>query len=148
MLFTGVTSTLPQCGYQCSNPTCDAILEVHCDPPLCQVCHNDTGTPECTDTDQCSVACGDPPIYIPDQCPQCETTCPGTLCDTDDPHCVILCEATACSWKASRPKQCPKPVCVPQCEEPACAYSGAGSSQTSHISFFVVVVIILLNLCL
>lgn len=137
-------ATLPQCSYQCSNPTCDAICVPHCEPAVCQVCYNETGTPECITTDQCSTQCGDPPVYVSDQCPLCDTHCPGTLCDPDDPHCQILCEAPVCSWKCS-PCHITKPICVRQCEEPSCVYSVAPSNQ---VPLWVMVIITVLSLSL
>lgn len=129
LLFLLLISTcclaFPECHYLCTDPVCEATCKPFCESASCQVCHNDTGTPDCSDTAACYVSCPTPVVYHNDSCPECDTVCPGSLCSGSDPHCYITCEAPVCSWKCQKPVNCPAPVCELDCEAPYCPYSGS-----------------------
>jgi hypothetical protein len=80
-----------------------------------------------------------------DACPQCETICPGNLCD-DVPDCLVLCEETACAWHCEKPTNCPYPRCELQCEAPACELSGAASLRGGVLSMAMLVGVLLTTL--
>lgn len=122
----------PACHWLCDDPVCYAQCHAECQQPQCQRCFNVNGTPQqcisvgsycttrCASSDQCPI----------DQCPQCETTCPGSLC-SNDPDCLLLCEQPQCGWRCAKPRQCRKPRCVLQCEAPACeAPDSSGTTLT------------------
>lgn len=127
----------PECFNDCTDPPCSQICQQFCESAICEVCHNDTGSPDCSPTMDCSVQCPLPVEYIADACPACENHCPGSLCGEDDPHCFVQCEAPICSWKCAPPPDCPEPVCTQVCDESFCAYAGSGSfmNQPSALLF-------------
>lgn len=117
----------PACHYECSDPVFYAVCHPVCDPAVCQVCHNDTGTPDCEPVQEgaCTVQCPGPLLYSNESCPECETACSGSLCHPYDTECQVLCEESVCAWACTLPPSYlrPEPICIPQCEEPTCAFS-------------------------
>lgn len=132
ILIVSLCAAQPQCRYMCDDPVCPAVCAPLCERPVCQVCHSDTGVQICLPTDACRVQCPSA-IYYNNSCPQCETVCPGTLCNS--PDCQVFCEAPACSWQCRKPK-CPYPQCQLQCEEPVCP-SAAHKSYLSLSFLFI-----------
>lgn len=127
LLLSTYCFAFPECHWMCSDPLCEAACKPFCESASCQVCHNDTGTPDCSATQACYVSCPLPIVYHNDSCPECETICPGSICDSGDPHCYIECEEPVCTWKCQTPVTCPEPECELQCEEPYCPYSSSSS---------------------
>jgi hypothetical protein len=125
----------PPCVWQCDNSTCEAICHPYCNEAVCQICHNDTGTPVCEATNQCNVQCPIPTLYQNDTCPECEVVCSGTLCDVNDTKCAVLCEAPECSWNCFTPPEtvCPAPACGWQCGAAVCPHNSAGNNRASML---------------
>jgi hypothetical protein len=132
----------PECRYTCDDPVCPAACKPVCAAPVCSRCLNSTDTGlVCVSTGRCVVQC---PLDMceADACPQCETICPGTLCD-DTPDCLVLCEETACAWRCEKPTNCPYPRCELACEAPACELSGAATLRGGVLSMTMLVGVLL-----
>src|ERR1700748_2346671 len=101
------------CTWQCDAPTCRAYCSPLCLPPVCSLCHNVSGVPQCVPTGGCWIAC--PPHQCDaTECPACEVQPPSAPPDYWIQH-----AAPECGWRC-RAGNCPKPICHEVCERPAC----------------------------
>ena len=113
---------LPNCKWQCNQPECPAKCDPACLKPKCEHLCEPIGPVNCSircEKPECEVRCVRKRCKT-GSCPKCENVCllPAcqTVCSPAKPICKPQCPAAKCTWRCSKPRDCPQPKCRLKCE--------------------------------
>lgn len=127
-----IYSQIPQCRYECSSNTCDAVCSPICSPIDCTVICNPVDVEGVCNSANCHIEFSSNQNIL-EECPLAEIICDELRCSPKNRPCEIVCQEIQCSWLCEKPIICPQPNCILECSKPACEFSSVSKLSISFI---------------